>query len=24
VQYSGHAGFVDEMGRLGLGWLLAV
>lgn len=24
VQYSGHPGFVEEMGRLGLGWLLDV
>ena len=24
VQYTGHAGFVEEMGRLGLGWLLDV
>jgi putative hydrolase of the HAD superfamily len=24
VQYSGHPGFVEEMGRLGLGWLLNV
>jgi putative hydrolase of the HAD superfamily len=24
VQYGGHPGFVEEMGRLGLGWLLDV
>ncbi len=24
VQYLGHAGFVEEMGRLGMGWLLEV
>jgi hypothetical protein len=24
VQYLGHAGFVEEMQRLGLGWLLYV
>jgi FMN phosphatase YigB (HAD superfamily) len=22
VQYTGHGGFVEEMGRMGLGWLL--
>jgi len=24
VQYSEHAGFVEEMRRMGLGWLLAL